>query len=262
MMKRLLVLSFVVLALLPSMQQLFAWGAKGHRIIAQVAYNNLNNKTRKQVDAVLGKHGMIYLAAWADEIKSDTIYPQSHDWHYQDLDGGLTDSAVVSKLRDYPVEGGNMFRALDSLKNELKVHKDNHDALAFYVHLYADRFCPMHVAHLDDKGGNAVKMKWFGQNTNLHSVWDAKIIDSKGFTYSEYAIYLQDKFGAKKKEVLKMTAEETLLCTYHLTDNIYRYHTTWNGNAYHYSYYWIGPMEWQMYIGAIKLAQNLNEIYK
>ena len=86
-----------------------------------------------------------------------------------------------------------MFRVLDSLEVVLTHDKNNHDALAFYVHIYADRFCPMHVAHLDDKGGNAVKMKWFGQNTNLHSVWDAKIIDSKGFTYSEYAAYLAGK---------------------------------------------------------------------
>ena len=261
-MKRFLVLSLMLLVLVPYGQHLLAWGAKGHRIIAQVAYDNLNKKARKQVDAVLGKHGMIYLASWADEIKSDTIYPNSHDWHYQDLDGGLTDSAVVAKLTDYPQEGGNMFRALDSLKNELKYHKDNHDALAFYVHLYADRYCPMHVAHLDDKGGNAVKMKWFGQNTNLHSVWDAKIIDSKGFTYSEYAIYLQDRFGKMKKNVQKMTEHETLLSTYHLTDDIYTYQTSWNGNAYHYSYFWIDEMEWQMYISAIKLAQHLNQIYK
>ena len=240
----------------------FAWGAKGHRIVAQVAYDNLSNKTRKQVDAVLGKHGIIYLASWADEIKSDTIYPQSYDWHFQDLDGGLTDDQVVAMLTDYPQEGGNMFRVLDSLELELKTHPTNHDALAFYVHLYADRFCPMHVAHLDDKGGNAVKMKWFGQNTNLHSVWDGKIIDSKGFTYTEYAVYLHDVYGARKKEVMKMTDEETILMTYHLTDSVYKYHTTWNGNAYHYSYHWIDETEWQLYTAGVKLAQALNTLYK
>ena len=120
----------------------------------------------------------------------------------------------------------------------------------------------MHVAHLDDKGGNAVKMKWFGQNTNLHSVWDGKIIDSKGFSYSEYAAYLHNVYGSKKREVLKLTDEQTLLQTYHITDDIYQYHTTWNGNAYHYTYHWTAPMEWQMYVAGVKLAQSLNMIYK
>ena len=256
-MKRITTLFFLSLCVL----SVFAWGAKGHRIVAQVAYDNLSAKTRKQVDAVLGKHGMIYLASWADEIKSDTIYPQSYDWHYQDLDGGLTDEQVVAMLTNYPQEGGSMFRVLDSLELELQNNPSNHDALAFYVHVYADRFCPMHVAHLDDQGGNKVKMKWFGQNTNLHSVWDAKIIDSKGFTYTEYVAYLHDVYGAKKKSVMKMTDEETILMTYHVTDAIYQYQNTWNGNAYHYSYYWIDEMEWQLYTAGVKLAQALNDIF-
>ena len=261
-MKRLLTLYFMLLAIVPSMHQLYAWGQKGHRIVAQVAYDNLTNRARRQIDAVLGKHGMIYLSTWADEIKSDTIYPKSHTCHYQDLDGGLSDAQVVAMLTDYPEVGGDLFMALDSLEAVLMRDKRCHDALVFYVHLYADRFCPMHVAHLDDKGGNAVKMKWFGQNTNLHSVWDGKIIDSKGFSYSEYAAYLHNVYGSKKREVMQLTDEQTLLQTYHITDDIYQYHTTWNGNAYHYTYHWTAPMEWQMYTAGIKLAQALNRIYK
>lgn len=252
----------MVMALVPNMHHLLAWGQKGHRIVAQVAYDNLNKKTRKQVDAILGKHGMIYLSTWADEIKSDTIYPKSFTCHYQDLDGGLSDEAIVAMLTDYPEVGGDLFMAMDSIEAVLAKNKQCHDALAFYVHFYADRFCPMHVAHLDDKGGNGVKMKWFGQNTNLHSVWDSKIIDSKGFTYTEYAQYLHDVYGKQKKAVMQMTDEETLLQTYHLTDDIYTYHSTWNGNAYHYSYYWMDEMEWQLYTAGVKLAQALNAIYK
>lgn len=261
-MKRLLVVCLMVMALVPSMHHLLAWGQKGHRIVAQVAYDNLNKKTRRQVDAILGKHGMIYLSTWADEIKSDTIYPKSFTCHYQDLDGGLSDEAIVAMLTDYPEVGGDLFMAMDSIEAVLAKNKQCHDALAFYVHFYADRFCPMHVAHLDDKGGNGVKMKWLGQNTNLHSVWDSKIIDSKGFTYTEYAQYLHDVYGKQKKAVMQMTDEETLLQTYHLTDDIYTYHSTWNGNAYHYSYYWMDEMEWQLYTAGVKLAQALNAIYK
>lgn len=256
-MKRFTIILFLTLCVASA----FAWGQKGHRIVAQVAYDNLNGKARKQVDKVLGKHGMIYLSSWADEIKSDTIYPQSGDWHYQDIDGGMTDEVVVAMLTDYPKEGGNMFRVLDSLEVVLTNDQNNHDALAFYVHIYADRFCPMHVAHLDDKGGNAVKMRWFGQNTNLHSVWDGKIIDSRGFTYTEYAAYLHDVYGKHKKSVCKMTDEETILQTYHLTDAVYQYQSTWNGNAYHYVYQWMDEMEWQLYTAGVKLAQALNTIF-
>ena len=256
-MKRIMIFSVLLAIALNT----FAWGPKGHRIVAQVAYDHLDSKARKHVDAVLGTHGMIYLSTWPDEIKSDTIYPQSHDWHYQDLDGGLSDKDVTSKLVFYPDEGGNMFRALDSLSLLLVNEPNNHDALVFYVHLMADRFCPMHVAHLDGKGGNAVRMKWFGQNTNLHSVWDSKILESKGFSYSEYAAYLHDVYGSQLKEMQQMTAEQTLLHTYHLTSDIYTYHSTWSGNAYHYTYHWTAPMEYQLYLAGVKLAQELNQLF-
>jgi hypothetical protein len=252
----------IFLLCLVSMLNTFAWGPKGHRIAAQVAYDHLTTKTRKQVDHVLGTHGMVYLSTWPDEIKSDTIYPESHDWHYQDLDGGLSDEAVVATLTNYPEVGGYMFRALDSLALLLKNEPNNHDALVFYVHLLADRYCPMHVAHLDDKGGNAVRMKWFGQNTNLHSVWDSKIVENKGFSYTEYANYLHDVYGHKNQEILSMTPEQTLLYTYHLTSDVYEYQSLWSGNAYHYVYEWADEMEYQLYMAGVKLAQSLNQIYK
>ena len=239
----------------------FAWGPKGHRIVAQVAYDNLDNKARKHVDKVLGTHGMIYLSTWPDEIKSDTIYPTSFTCHYQDLAGGMTDAEVVATLTNYPQEGGDLFMALDSLEAVLLRQPDCHDALVFYVHMMADRYCPMHLAHLDDQGGNKVKMKWFGQNTNLHSVWDSKLVENKGFSYTEYANYLYDVYGKQRKEILRMTESETLLYTYHLTDSVYQYQSTWSGNAYHYAYRWASAMEYQLYMAGIKLAQSLNAIF-
>ena len=256
-MKRLMIFSVLLAIALNT----FAWGPKGHRIVAQVAYDNLDNKARKHVDAVLGTHGMIYLSTWPDEIKSDTIYPTSFTCHYQDLAGGMTDAEVVATLTDYPKEGGELFMALDSLEAVLSRQPDCHDALVFYVHMMADRFCPMHLAHLDDQGGNKVKMKWFGQNTNLHSVWDSKLVENKGFSYTEYANYLHDVYGKQRKEILRMTEAETLLFTYHLTDSVYQYQSTWSGNAYHYAYRWASAMEYQLYMAGIKLAQSLNQLF-
>ena len=111
------------------------------------------------------------------------------------------------------------------------------------------------------KGGNAGRMKWFGQNTNLNSVWDSKIIENKGFSYTEYASYLHDVYGNQRKVIMQMSDEETLLYTYHLTDEVYRYHTTWSGNAYHYAYRWTAATEYQMYMAGVKLAQSLNNIF-
>lgn len=262
-MKRFFSVFILAAALFPAAQTAFAWGPKGHRIVAQLAYDNLTCRARKQVDAILGKQGMIYLSTWPDEIKSDTIYPTSFVWHFQDLNPGMTDSALVSALTtDYPKEGGDQFRAMDSLYVLLQHDRKNHDALVFYIHLSGDRFCPMHLGHINDLGGNRVKMRWFGQNTNLHTVWDSKLIEYKGFSYTEYAAYLHDIYDHRRKEVETMTDEQMLIYTYHLTDQVYDYQTTWDGNTYHYAYRWMQPMEWQLYMAGIRLAARLNAIYR
>lgn len=278
----------------------FGWGQEGHRIIAKIAYDNMTRKARKSVDRIEEgerrkyeggsmkeegrmkekggrrelKEGIIYWANWPDEIKSDTIYPTSYDWHFQDFDGGMSDSAVVAALTDYPKEGGNLFKALDSLVTVLRTDRKQtasltedrliqlEHTLRFIVHLSGDRYCPMHMAHMDDKGGNAVKMKWFGGNTNLHTVWDTKLIESQGYSYTEYAQKLEREYAWKKKEIEKMSDAELLLMSYHKTEAIYAYQATWDGNAYHYIYRWRQPMEEQLYIAGIRLAQLLNAIFK
>ena len=246
----------------------FGWGQEGHRIIAQIAYDNLTKKARKQVDKVMGDHGMIYWANWADEIKSDNIYPQSikDGWHFQDFDPGMSDSLVADALTHYPAEGGNLYRVLDSLELEMAAERASAinavHVLRFFVHLNGDRYCPMHMAHMDDKGGNAVKMKWFGKDTNLHTVWDTKLIESQGYSYTEYAAMIQREYKDIRRRVEQMSDEQLLVESYHVTEAIYQYQQIWDGNTYHYIYTWRQPMEKQLYIAGIRLAQLLNNIYK
>ncbi len=246
----------------------FSWGQEGHRIVAKIAYDNMSKKARKQVDKILGPQGMIYQANWADEIKSDNVYPESirDGWHFQDLNSGMSDSLVADALTHYPAEGGNLFRVLDSLEVEMageRAYRINADhVLRFLIHLSADRYCPMHMAHMDDKGGNTVKMKWFGRDTNLHAVWDTKLIESQGYSYTEYAEILQNTYRDSKDRILRMTDEQLLIESYQLTEAIYRYQDVWDQNTYHYIYTWRQPMERQLYIAGLRLAQLLNSIYK
>lgn len=256
--KRIIVLLFVLGLVLPS----FAWGPKGHRIVAEVAYNHMSKKAIKQVDAILGTHGMIMWVNWPDEIKSDTVYPYSFNWHFQNLDGGLSDSAVVATMTDYPEEGGKLWRAVDSLQVELKRDRYNHDALVFFIHLIGDSYCPMHLAHADDRGGNKIKLMWFGAPTNLHRIWDENLIDSRGFSYTEYAKFLNDRFDkAHKNKPLPSRAEDAVV-TYHIVEAIYAYQTLNDTNTYHYIYRFKNDMEWQLYEAGLRLASLLNEIYK
>ena len=246
---------------------LFAWGQKAHRIIAEVAYNSLTDKAAAAVDSLFGRHGMVWCANWADEIKSDTVYPDSYDWHFQDLAPRLTDSAVIATLHCYPLHGGRLWRVIDSLKTILsapqKPQGQQHtDALKFFIHLTGDCYCPMHIAHEDDLGGNLVKMKWHGEPTNLHRVWDENLVESRGYSYTEYADYLISSYSAERQAIENASRDSLLIVSYRLTQDIYDYQNSGDSNTYHYIYRWHKVCEKQIYTAGVRLAKWLNKFYR
>ena len=40
----------------------------------------------------------------------------------------------------------------------------------------------MHLGRSSNKGGNNIKIKWFGHNSNLYRVWDTDMIDQYGMS--------------------------------------------------------------------------------
>lgn len=242
--KKFLLLTLLTLSFTLYTVDIKAWGLTGHRVVAEVAYMHLTKKAHKKVDQVLGKNGMVYWAKWADEIKSDTIYPGSDVWHYQ----------------DDPV-GGELFVKYDSLVSVLIQNPSDTDALKFVVHLTGDRYNPAHLAKTEDAGMNKIKVKWFGRQTNMHKVWDECIVDEEGYSYTEYAQMLENIYGDQRTELEKITLEEATAQTQQLTQRIYEFQEQWDGNAYRYFYEWRDDVRFQLYAAGIRLAQVINSIY-
>ena len=239
----------------------FAYDAVGHRIVADIAYNNLSEKARVQLDKVLGKKGMVYEATWADEVRSDNKYAYSYQWHYQDLDDNMT-SADIKKLLDNPTaEGEHLFFALDQMQTRLKKDKNDTEALKFLIHFVGDLHQPMHIGRKDDKGGNKVDFNWFGRKTNLHSVWDGALIENQKMSYSEYSQYLQDKFEPRKAGFKKLGILQSIEASYAVRNLIYAYDIS-DTNNYHYVYQFGDKLDEMLYRGGIQLANVLNAIYK
>jgi hypothetical protein len=254
--KQLLTLCFLGLTL-----SLSAYDAVGHRIIADIAYQNLTEKARTQVDKILGKKGIVYEATWADEVRSDNKYAYSYQWHYQDLDDNMS-SAAIKKLMDNPkAEGEHLFFALDTLTTRLKKDKNDTEALKFLVHFVGDLHQPMHMGRKDDKGGNKLDFNWFGRKTNLHSVWDGALIENQKMSYSEYSQYLQDKFAPRNTEFKKQNILQSVEAAYAVRNLIYAYDMSDTSN-YHYVYFFADKVDEMLYRGGIQLANVLNAIYK
>src|SRR5260370_19352158 len=60
----------------------------------------------------------------------------------------------------------------------------------FLVHFVGDVHQPLHVGRRDDRGGNDIQVTWFGESTNLHAVWDEKIIERSEEHTSELQSHL------------------------------------------------------------------------
>ena len=213
------------------------------------------------VDSVLGVRGMVWWANWPDEIKSDTIFADRYDWHFQDLEPSLSDEAVLATLTSYPSHGGRLWMALDSVQRTLARDPHERTALIYLVHLVGDSYCPMHIAHEDDLGGNRVRMQWFDKPVNLHSVWDDQLIESIGYSYSEYADFLLSRYGAEADSLKNASRGDLLLRTYGITQAIYAYQRTFDGNTWHYIYHWHEPCEHQLFTAAVRLARCLETLY-
>lgn len=239
----------------------FAYDNVGHRIISDIAYQNLSKKARKQTDNVLGVKGIVYESSWADEIRSDNNYKYSYQWHYQNLKDNMT-SDDLKRLIDNPnSEGEHLLYAINLMIERLGKDKNDAEALKFLVHFIGDMHQPMHLGRADDLGGNKVSMQWFGRNTNVHAVWDGQITDSKNMSSSEYATYLQNKFDSRKPEFLKYSELQSLSATYEIRNAIYAYDNS-KGNNYQYIYRFSSDLDLLLYRAGLYLAVVLNGIYK
>jgi len=238
-----------------------AYDAVGHRIVADIAYQNLTEKARTQLDNILGKHGIVYEATWADEIRSDKKYDYSYQWHYQNLADSMTSAGLNNLLANPKAEGEHLFFALDQMQTRLKKDRNDVEALKFLVHFVGDLHQPMHLGRLTDLGGNRMEYNWFGKKTNLHATWDGLLIENQKMSYSEYSRYLQDKFEPKKAEIQQYTVFQSVEAAYAVRNEIYGYDYSDTSN-YHYAYKFSDKLDEMLYRGGIQLANILNSIYK
>lgn len=168
-----------------------AWGPTGHRVSAELAERNIGGLTRAHVEAILGHEGLAEAATWPDEQRSnpEPFWDEASPWHYVTLRPG-TPAAQLQ----HPPEGdaaGALERFTAVLRDPAASREDKARALRFVVHIVADLHMPLHAGKPGDRGGNDVKVRWFGEMQNLHWVWDEGIIDKQLLSYTEYADRLQ-----------------------------------------------------------------------
>lgn len=176
-MKKYLFSAFVLLSLsVPTTS--FAWGKKGHALVAEVAFNYLDSNTRKVLLDYLDGMTIQDAANWMDDIKKDKTYDYLGKQHYINAERG-------QKIGSDDGENiiGLLTKTIDELKNYKSLTKaDVKMKLCILFHLIGDLHQPLHVGYGEDKGGNDYQINFYGRGTNLHSFYDSGIIEYKNLT--------------------------------------------------------------------------------
>ncbi len=243
---RLIALVFVVLAV-PSLAQ--AWNSTGHRVIASIAYRQLDEQTRQRIADALKTHPA-YADLWATRASNGpdavlnlfwnaAVFPddaRSEPWkqfsrpmaHYVDY---RVRGDQGNKI-DPPVPGEDI---LNSYVAHRKALQDPHTSaqdkalhLSWIVHQAGDIHQPLHaVARFSkalpegDRGGNEVKVpnpRGHGEyGGNLHAYWDGLLgSDEQPAAIEKLAEELireyprEDFANARKKTNIQDWAEESV----------------------------------------------------
>lgn len=184
-MKKFLLLSLVTL----SSFALMSWGVIGHKTIAQIAENHLNLQAKGAVKALLGNQSLADVATWADEVRNQQEYRKTASWHFLNVPLGLNYNQFIQAIKDQPND--NVYTALIKCQQELSEVNTTTEkkaiALKFIVHFVGDLHQPMHISRAEDKGGNTIQVRFDNKGTNLHSLWDSKLLEYQPVSYNQLA---------------------------------------------------------------------------
>lgn len=258
-MKSLLLLALTLFLSLNLLHATEDWGETGHRATGKIAENHLSRKALKKVNELLGGESLAFVSTYGDEIKSDNRYRKYGPWHYVNFPFDSTYEATERSER------GDLLQAVKTCIAVLKDKTSSKADKAFYlrmlVHFVGDLHMPLHVGIADDKGGNDFQVRWFGDGTNLHSVWDTKMIESYGMSYTELAQNTDDISKKQIKHLQESTVEEWMYESRELCEKIYATTTVGEKLSYRYRYEYINIARSQLQKGGIRLAGLLNELF-
>jgi hypothetical protein len=162
-----------------------------------VAERHLDEPARKEIGALIGAASLASIADWADQIRGDRL--ETAPWHFVDipLNASRYDPKRDCAKEDCVIAVIARFRR--TLADRGRPAAERAEALKFLVHFVADLHQPLHTTDRGDRGGNDVRVTFFGEKIhpfsekpwNLHTVWDSGLIDQTGLSEAAYVERLQ-----------------------------------------------------------------------
>jgi len=190
-------LAILLLTLLPSIA--YAWGEDGHRVVCQIAFDELTPAARTEVNRLLE------LDADFDSFAESCLFADSPERiRFLDHFMNMPRSARAVTTADCPMAESCVIPAIqsDALLLQDSAASDTEKLLALKLlgHWVGDAHQPMHVSFQDDRGGNSNNVDVDIPGANLHGVWDYLIISRNlGDDYRQIATDLRGSISDEQR---------------------------------------------------------------
>lgn len=182
----------LLLAALPAQ----AWGPLGHRLVAQLGEDGLSPGARAEVARLLQGEpgpGLAGIASWADDLRgSDPVLGRrTGAWHYVNIG----EAGCRYQAKAHCPGGDCVNEALEAqariLGDRRRSDAERLQALKFVVHLAGDAHQPLHAGNLHDRGGNRYQVNFRGKGSNLHSLWDSGLLNTRRLDDAAWLVRLR-----------------------------------------------------------------------
>lgn len=242
-------------------QQAGAFGQTGHKMICELAYQISQPQTQVQIDKLVKASGLQNFAegcVWPDTLRDNDSFKWSAPLHYVNFARNKT-TVTSNDCAKY----GCVLSAITDMQQRLNQDNNDWQALLFLAHFIADLHQPLHVSYADDLGGNKTQVIFYQEATNLHSVWDSRIITKLGYNNNPakqklllQAITSKQAYQWQQGGLIDWANESAAL-----TINIYAHYQPkiQLGDAYIKQYQ--GPLETRLQQATVRLALILDQVF-
>ena len=254
-------LSFPVIAwiIIVTGQPAYGFGATGHRVVGRIAERHLSPQAKLAVEELIGSETLAEVATWPDDIRSDPKWDHSAPWHFVTIEDGETYETSKKSPAGDAAEAIQRFTLV--LKDKGASKETKATALKWLVHLVGDVHQPLHVGRGADRGGNKVDAVWSGEKTNIHAIWDDKIIDASKLSFSELADFIHTNDKDQVTRWQNTVVADWLNESISYRERVYAIPEPTTAGTYRYSYENLPLVKQRLGQAGVRLAGLLNEIF-
>jgi len=250
----------LILVLIVHTAAAWGWGQTGHRVTGEVAEHYLSPEAAAAVEQILGSESLARASTWPDFMRADPAefwQQTARPWHY------VTVPAETSYEEVGAPPEGDAYTALaqfgETLRNADASREQRALALRFAIHIIGDLHQPLHVGNDTDRGGNQFTVTYFGEDSNLHRLWDGQLLERMELSYSELASWLladidHDTFRAWNQPDARVWITESAA----LRDRIYPED---RDLSWDYGFEWNATVEQRLAQAGVRIAAWLNATF-